>query len=55
MTVFDYCKYYLTDVLQFFQSVTSLFPPVVISLLFFFPAITIVFSLIRTFRDAFRG
>lgn len=55
MTPLQFVQSFLYDVVDFFRDVFSLFPPVIISFLFFVPALWLVFEVIRYFRDSFKG
>lgn len=55
LTPLQYIQSLLHDVVEFFSQVFSLFPPVIISFLFFVPALWLVFEVVRYFRDSFKG
>ena len=43
------------EIVAFFGNMIQLFPPLVTAILFWCPAIAMVFTLIRSLRDAFKG
>lgn len=54
-TPYDIINSALPDVVAFFKSVFSLFPSTLVGMLFFCPALFLVFEVVRYFRDAFKG
>lgn len=52
---FLFIQQYLVDVVDFFKEMFSIFPPVIVSFLFFCPALWFVFEIIHYMRDSFKG